>query len=101
MKTLFGTPVNPLVLEVSKDHPLHVSNLKEWYDHAKEQARQCRSMIRLAKKQGDKRATDKHITNLYSHKGYMKSIRQYVKYGTWVDNFWGKDQEFRVTWRTL
>ena len=101
MKTLFGTPVNPLVLKVSKDHPLHISNIREWYDHAQEQASVCRSMIRQTKKQGDKGAMDKHTTNLYSHEGYMKSIRQYIKYGTWVDNFWGKHQEFRVNWRTL
>ena len=79
------------------DNYLSVKNVKEWEKHNKDRVKELKPLIRKAsgKEERDLRR------ELFNREGYLKSIVTYFDTSTWLDLFYGKDQEHKIKWKTL
>ena len=79
------------------DNYLSVKNVKEWEKHNKDRVKELKPLIRKAsgKEERDLRR------ELFNREGYLKSIVTYFDTSTWLDLFYGKDQEHKVKWKTI
>ena len=85
------------VKALDDDNYLCVKNVKEWEKHNKERVKELKPLIRKAsgKEESDLRR------ELFNREGYLKRIATYFDTSTWLDLFYGKDQEHKTTYRTL
>ena len=37
----------------------------------------------------------------YYCESYLREMRQYLRTGTWVSDFYGENQEFKTQWRVI
>ena len=88
-----GIKVHPFVLKKDKDHPLHVANVEEWLKHNED-------MRRIHAKDARKKHKGSLAQSLI-HEGYVREIRHYLRTGDWISDFYGKDQEHKIKWRTV
>jgi hypothetical protein len=84
--------LHPNVLKPKKDHPLFIEEVLKWLEFNKQQAGQYRSLAR----RGNKEATAKR----YIHEGYAKDINHYLRYGDWISDFFGANQEHKIFWKS-
>ena len=93
LKTIGGVKPHHSVLKHDEDHPLHIKAVLDWMDHndalAKEHSRLAR--------RGDKDS----MSQRYIHEGYVRDIRHYLRTGDWSSDFFGKNQEHKIRWRSI
>ena len=80
--------IHPSVRELKEDHPLSMKNVKEYIKYQKD----IRSLLKQAVRRNEKGA----LAKLYSCDGYIKNMEGYLRNGTWLDAFYGNDQNKRV-----
>jgi len=93
LKYVGGIKPHPSVVKLNEDHPLNLKDVRDWLIYNEELAREHAKNAR----RGDK----KSIAQRYIHEGYVKDIRSYLRHGDWISDFFGKNQEHKITWRTV
>ena len=88
-----GIKVHPSVLKKDKDHPLHIANVVEWLKHNED-------MRRIHAKNARKKHKG-YLAQSLIYEGYVRELRHYLRTGDWISNFYGKDQEHKIIWRTV
>ena len=86
-----------LIIKVNHHGRYRRSYVKEWEKHNKDRVKELKPLIRKAsgKEERDLRR------ELFNREGYLKSIVTYFDTSTWLDLFYGKDQEHKIKWRTV
>ena len=80
------------------DHTLSVKNVKEWEKHNKERVKELKYKIRRMDKGKDKTLLERELGN---REVFLMNIARYLETSTWLDLFYGKDQEKQTRWKTL
>ena len=80
------------------DHTLSVKNVKEWEKHNKERVKELKYKIRRMDKGKDKTLLERELGN---REVFLMNIARYLETSTWLDLFYGKDQEHKTKWRTI
>jgi hypothetical protein len=86
------------VKELSDDHILSVKNVKEWEQHNKERVKELKYKIRRMDKCKDRTLLERELQN---RETFLKNIVRYFDTSTWLDLFYGKDQQHKTKWKTL
>ena len=90
--------IHPDVKALDDDNTLSVKNVKEWEKHNKERVKELKYRIRRM----DKGKEQNNLTQeLHNREVYLANIGRYFDTSTWLDLFYGKDQEHKTTWRTI
>ena len=79
------------------DNPLSLKNVKEWQKHNKERVTDLKYKIRRMDKGKDKKLLEREVEN---RTVYLANINKYLDTSTWLDLFYGKDQEHKTRYRT-
>ena len=90
--------IHPLVKNLPDDSTLSVKNVKEWQTHNKERVRDLKYQIRRMDKSKDKTLLEREVEN---RSVYLANIGRYFDTSTWLDLFYGKDQEHTTRYKTL
>jgi len=85
------------VKALDDDHYLSLKKVKEWEKHNKQRVKELRPLIRKASGK-EQRVLERELMN---RQAYIKYLATYLDTATWLDLFYGKDQEHRMQWRTL
>ena len=86
------------VKALSDDHTLSVKNVKGWEKHNKERVKDLKYKIRRMDKGKDRALFEREVEN---RSVYLININKYLDTSTWLDLFYGKDQEHKTRYRTL
>ena len=86
------------VKALSDDHTLSVKNVKGWEKHNKERVKDLKYKIRRMDKGKDKTLLEREVEN---RSVYLANILKYFDTSTWLDLFYGKDQEQTTRYRKL
>ena len=86
------------VKNLPDDNTLSVKNVKEWQKHNKERVADLKYKIRRMDKGKDKTLLEREVEN---RTVYLANILRYFDTSTWLDLFYGKDQEQTTRYRTL
>lgn len=89
--------IHPEIKALDEDNYLSVKNVKEWEKHNKDRVKELKYTIRRT---GKGKEQNLLIRELYNREGYLKNIATYFETGTWLDLFYGKDQEQLMRWKT-
>ena len=79
------------------DHTLSVKNVKGWEKHNKERVKDLKYKIRRMDKGKDRALFEREVEN---RSVYLININKYLDTSTWLDLFYGKDQEHKTRYRT-
>ena len=93
LKFIDGIKPHPSVLAVPKDNPLHISNVKDWLEYNNSMRKHYSKLARKKEKGA--------LSESLIHEGYVKEIKHYLRHGDWISDFFGKDQEHKITWRII
>ena len=85
------------VKALPNDHTLSVKNVKEWEKHNKDRVKECKKQIRRMIKGKEKSLLEREVEN---RSVYLLNIAKYFDTSTWLDLFYGKDQEHKTRYRT-
>ena len=80
------------------DNTLSVKNVKEWEKHNKERVKELKYKIRRIDKSKEKTLLEREVEN---RSVYLANIARYFDTSTWLDLFYGKDQEHKAGYRPL
>ena len=80
------------------DNTLSVKNVKEWEKHNKDRVKECKKLMRRMTKGKDRTLLEREVEN---RSVYLMNIARYFDTSTWLDLFYGKDQEHKTRYRTL
>jgi hypothetical protein len=86
------------VKALDDDHYLSLKKVKEWEKHNKLRVKELKPLIRKADNKKDKRTLERELMN---RQAYIKYLATYLDTATWLDLFYGKDQEHLMKWRTI
>ena len=78
------------------DHTLSVKNVKGWEKHNKERVKDLKYKIRRMDKGKDRALFEREVEN---RSVYLININKYLDTSTWLDLFYGKDQEPKTRYR--
>ena len=79
------------------DNTLSVKNVKEWEKHNKDRVKECKKLMRRMTKGKEKTLLEREVEN---RSVYLANIARYLDTSTWLDLFYGKDQEHKTRYRT-
>ena len=85
------------VKSLPDDSTLSVKNVKEWEKHNKERVKELKYKIRRMDKGKDRKLLEREVEN---RSVYLVNIAKYFDTSTWLDLFYGKDQEHKTRYRT-
>ena len=85
------------VKSLPDDSTLSVKNVKEWEKHNKERVKELKYKIRRMDKGKDRKLLEREVEN---RSVYLANIAKYFDTSTWLDLFYGKDQEHKTRYRT-
>ena len=85
------------VKSLPDDSTLSVKNVKEWEKHNKERVKELKYKIRRMDKGKDRKLLEREVEN---RSVYLINISKYFDTSTWLDLFYGKDQEHKTRYRT-
>ena len=85
------------VKDLPDDNTLSVKNVKEWEKHNKERVKELKYKIRRMDKGKEKTLLEREVEN---RSVYLININKYLDTSTWLDLFYGKDQEHKTRYRT-
>ena len=80
------------------DDTLSVKNVKEWEKYNKERVKELKYKIRRMDKGREKSLLEREVQN---RQVFLMNIATYLDTSTWLDLFYGKDQEHKTKWRTI
>ena len=80
------------------DDTLSVKNVKEWEKYNKERVKDLKYKIRRMDKGRDRSLLEREVQNRLV---FLMNITTYLDTSTWLDLFYGKDQEHKSKWRTI
>ena len=86
------------VKNLPDDNSLSVKNVKEWEKHNKVRVKELKYKIRRMDKGKDRTLFEREVEN---RSVYLININKYLDTSTWLDLFYGKDQEHKTHYRTL
>ena len=86
------------VKALPNDHTLSVKNVKEWEKHNKDRVKECKKQMRRMSKGKEKTLLEREVEN---RSVYLANIARYFDTSTWLDLFYGKNQEHKTRYRTL
>ena len=86
------------VKSLPDDSTLSVKNVKEWEKHNKERVKELKYKIRRMSKNKEQSTMIREVQN---REVYLANIARYFDTSTWLDLFYGKDQEHKTKWRTI
>tara|TARA_Y100000310_G_scaffold340072_1_gene434673 strand:+ start:530 stop:913 length:384 start_codon:yes stop_codon:yes gene_type:complete len=89
--------VHPDVKALDDDHYLSLTKVKEWEKHNKLRVKELKPLIRKASGKDERELR----RELFNREGYLKNIATYLDTATWLDLFYGKDQEHKMKWTIL
>ena len=90
--------IHSFVKNLPDDSTLSVKNVKEWQTHNKERVTDLKYKIRRMDKGKDKILLEREVEN---RTVYLANILRYFDTSTWLDLFYGKDQQHITRYRTL
>ena len=90
--------IHPDVKNLPDDNTLSLKNVKDWQKHNKERVADLKYKIRRMDKGKDKTLLEREVEN---RSVYLANILKYFDTSTWLDLFYGKDQEQTTRYRTL
>ena len=79
------------------DNTLSVKNVKEWEKHNKDRVKECKKLMRRMTKGKDRTLLEREVEN---RSVYLMNMARYFDTSTWLDLFYGKDQEHKTRYRT-
>ena len=85
------------VKNLSDDNTLSLKNVKDWQKHNKERVTDLKYKIRRMDKGKDRTLLEREVEN---RTVYLANINKYLDTSTWLDLFYGKDQEHKTRYRT-
>ena len=85
------------VKNLPDDNTLSVKNVKGWEKHNKERVKDLKYKIRRMDKSKDRTLLEREVEN---RSVYLININKYLDTSTWLDLFYGKDQEHKTRYRT-
>lgn len=85
--------VHPSVRNLEDDNPISYKNVMAWIKYNKDQIPGLRKSVRMGAKGA--------IARLADIEGYIRNLQTYIRTGTYVDMFYGADQEKKVRYRTI
>ena len=85
------------VKDLTDENILSVKNVKEWEKHNKERVKDLKYKIRRMDKGKDRILFEREVEN---RSVYLININKYLDTSTWLDLFYGKDQEHKTRYRT-
>ena len=85
--------VHPSVVTLPDDHVLSYKKVREWIKHNREKVSPLRREIKINVKGS--------IAKLTSIEGYLRQMQHYLKHGDWPNDFYGKDEQMRIKWKTI
>ena len=85
------------VKDLPDDNILSVKNVKRWEKHNKERVKDLKYKIRRMDKGKDRTLLEREVEN---RSVYLANINKYLDTSTWLDLFYGKDQEHKTRYRT-
>ena len=83
------------VKSLPDDSTLSVKNVKAWEKHNKDRVKDCKYKIRRLPKGKEKSLLEREVEN---RQVYLANIARYLDTSTWLDLFYGKDQEHKTRW---
>ena len=86
------------VKDLPDDNILSVKNVKGWEKHNKERVKELKYKIRRMDKGRDRSSLEREVEN---RSVYLANIAKYFDTSTWLNLFYGKDQEHKTRYRTL
>ena len=89
--------IHPDVKNLPDDNTLSLKNVKDWQKHNKERVADLKYKIRRMDKSKDKTLLEREVEN---RTVYLANILRYFDTSTWLDLFYGKDQEHKTRFRT-
>ena len=90
--------IHPDVKSLPDDDTLSVKNVKEWEKYNKERVKELKYRIRRMDKGKEKSLLERELQN---REVFLMNIATYLDTSTWLDLFYGKDQEHKTKWRTI
>ena len=85
------------VKNLPDDNTLSVKNVKGWEKHNKERVKDLKYKIRRMDKSKHRTLLEREVEN---RSVYLININKYLDTSTWLDLFYGKDQEHKTRYRT-
>ena len=85
------------VKSLPDDSTLSVKNVKEWEKHNKDRVKELKYKIRRMDKGKDRKLLEREVEN---RSVYLVNIAKYFDTSTWLDLFYGKNQEHKTRYRT-
>jgi|TARA_R110000823_G_scaffold7255_1_gene26573 hypothetical protein len=85
--------IHPKVLALDEDDALSFNKVREWIKFNKELLSSHRSEIRTGMKGAESRAA--------SVSAYINAMNAYLQCGDWIDGYYGREREHKITWRNL
>ena len=89
--------IHPDVKNLPDDNTLSLKNVKEWQKHNKERVTDLKYRIRRMDKGKDRTLLEREVEN---RTVYLANINKYLDTSTWLDLFYGKDQEHKTRYQT-
>ena len=86
------------VKDLPDDNTLSVKNVKGWEKHNKERVKDLKYKIRRMDKSKDRTLLEREVEN---RSVYLININKYLDTSTWLDLFYGKDQEHKTRYRPI
>lgn len=80
------------VQDLPDDHPMSMTNVKEWIQINKDKA--------ASLKVGVRQNVKGMLAQLNSVEGYIRHMHRYLETGDWVDDFYGADAEHKMKMRS-
>ena len=90
--------IHPNVKNLPDDNTLSLKNVKAWEKHNKERVTDLKYKIRRMDKGKDRALLEREVEN---RTVYLANILKYFDTSTWLDLFYGKDQEHTTRYKTL
>ena len=90
--------IHPDVKNLPDDNTLSLKNVKAWQKHNKERVTDLKYKIRRMDKSKDRTLLEREVEN---RSVYLANIARYFDTSIWLDLFYGKDQDHKVTYRPI
>ena len=90
--------IHPDVKNLPDDNTLSLKNVKEWEKHNKDRVSDLKYRIRRMDKGKDRALLEREVEN---RTVYLANILRYFDTSTWLNLFYGKDQEHTARYRTV
>lgn len=88
-----STNIHESIRDLPEDHHLHWKKVRQWIKHNKE--------LRAAENKNVRKNVKGSLARVKIIEGYIRNMDTYLRTGDWVDNFYGQDQEKKISWKCV